>query len=790
MKSFIRFLSKHKLYALAEIIGLGVALAFVILAGSFVIEDNRCDRSTKNADRLFLLFGENAPIFNWTGNDDPVRNRIMQLSPVEEVVTLFKAGLQSGPMTVDSGTGEDYSIKVLAVSDSFFDVFGYTVNGGNPSDVLKGSNSAVISESFAERAFGENAPMGALLKVEEGFPGSSTISREYLVTGIYSNPGKTVIPYADVIIRYDTYAQSLSDESSISIAGCNFVLMKEGFDAEEAKKAIAALDLSDLGPLVPSGPYQLVKMKKLHHRLYDEGLGNYFENLSDYDTFKIFLLACAVLLLFAVLNYIMLSIAFSRFRLTEMATRRLLGTSLRGVIARCFAESYLLLGTAFFMAVILALALRGTASDILELEFSPLSTLRDWALVAVSFVLIGFVSGIFPAISVSKHEPVAVIKGETRTDDKVFFGKIVILLQGFVCTAIVSVCAAIFLQTEKMIHAPRGYNPDNVITMSALQFMQKGVRSPVSRDELASLSFIESMGFSSTSPAKSWMLFALLKGSPEFRDNLITMSGMVGTSEAFNLLEMEMVEDFHVEGQGLLRLYVCKSSWDEFQSETDSLPLFYGKDQVAVAGIIEDIKIGEINSSTMDGLQGYLCNDAMGAMATEMFFKVNGSEKDAIRNIRKLYEDKEFPDVEISSLNQQLSAQYETEHKYFTVLLVFGLLAILLTFMGLVALSSYWAQLRTKDTAVRKIFGCPRRSVYFGTVRSFIFSVMAGSVAAVPFAYSYVGHWLEHYLVRIDNSLLIYLSAVMLVLLTVLVAISVQAVRLMNTNPVKSLKSE
>lgn len=800
MKSFFRFLSKHKLYALAEVIGLGVALAFVILVGSFVMEDNRCDRYTSKNSRLFMLwYGDqespNNKLF-YTMGDDAVLNAIMQVNSVEKIVAVVKTSGTIGPMTAETESGKKEEIQALLVSRDFYDVFPSITLQGSFKPLVENTNNVMISEDFATRVFGDENPVGESLVVSEGLSGTDySISKTYQICGVFRKPGKTVIPYTDIIFRNEDYSSRL-ENLGIGIGHYKFVLMKEGFDLKQAQA-----DFSNPSFQASIGNFRLEPFRKLHHSLYGDYESQQFDNLSDYGTFRIFLLTCVILLIFAVLNYIMLTIAFSRFRLKEMATRRLLGTTQEGVTARCFAESYLLLGLSFVVGTALALASCQTVSDLLDLEFKPMSTVNDWLLMLASFVAIGFVAGIAPSFASSRHRPIAVIKGETRKNDKAFFGKVVIALQGFVCSAIIAVCTVVFLQTEKMIHAPRGYKTDGVVVAKRVIPYHADAEPQVYLNEIESLPGVESVGYALSDPAAGIAMFALVKGSGSkdfgsygdkfipFRDDVFSVTGMRSTQAVFDMLGIKILETFHGKDEGNLRLYVQKSSWESFLSATESLPVSdYDGRQFVVAGIIDDITYGDVNEKTQsDYIMGYMVEDDLNH--GEMIIKVQGNEKEAIGHIRQLFEDRGLS-VDISTLGQKVAEYYQKERKYFGILLVFGSLAILLTVLGIVALGSYWSLVRSKDTSVRRIFGCSRKSVFVDMVRSFTVPALIGSVVAVPFAYRYADHWLEQYLVRMDNSFFIYIFAVAVVMLAVVASISFYAVRLMNVSPTETLKNE
>ena len=799
MKSFLRFLSNHKMYTVAEICGFSVAIAFVILVGSFILEDNKCDQKTKNADRLFLLYENESPVISGVVTDENVRNGILQINSVERLIPILKTEGMIGSMFAESGNGHKDIINALAVGQDYFKVFGVDLIAGEADSVLESKDNIVVSDEYARRIFGDRDPLGMELEISEG---TSTvyskleILKTYRISGVYTAPEKTVIPVTDVIFRYDDYADRLYKEYSLGIPEFVFILLKEGFDIKQAETDFANLQLTSTRfNKETKGPFRLEPLRGLNHKLSSESEKKFFANLSDYRTFRIFLLACLVILIFAILNYIMLSVAFSRFRLREMATRRLLGTQEAGVVGRCFAESFLLLGFSFTLGVLIALLLRQPVSNLLELGFKPLSSSGDWMLLVVLFTITGIFAGLPTSLSVLRYQPVGVIKGEVRKNDKMILGKTIVAMQGFVCTAIAAFSACLFLQTNRMINFPRGYEPENNIFVE-MRNWDIYKENPVLKEELESLPCVESVSKTTSSPASKYAVhfMSMTKGTPQYtRNNFLTISGIDCSEEVLDMLGIKVLEDFHEDSDEMDKLYVFKSSWDRFEAETDSLPIYFGGRQVVVAGIIDDIVFGDVNNSSpgrTGDFNGFLCEVAPGLLYYN-FIKVKGNEMEALRDIKKLYADKGVLEaVSIQTLNQQIEEHYKKERKYQGIMLVFALLSMLLTGLGLIVLSSYWAQIQTRDTAIQKIFGCSRKDVFSSTVRSFCIPVLIGAIVAVPFALRFAGHWLEQYVVRINNSIWIYLFSVAVVLLVVIASVSVQAVRLMNTNPAEVLKKE
>ena len=172
--------------------------------------------------------------------------------------------------------------------------------------------------------------------------------------------------------------------------------------------------------------------------------------------------------------------------------------------------------------------------------------------------------------------------------------------------------------------------------------------------------------------------------------------------------------------------------------------------------------------------------------------KVKSDVEGCVKSIRELYASLKPEDQQpsINSLTSLVEANYQEERKILAMVGVFAILSILMTMMAIIALSSYHAQMQTKDIAIMKSFGCSRRKIFSDMALGFIWPVLAGALVTVPAAWLYIQHWLEGYPERIANSAWIYTAAVILVLVIVTVAISSQAAKLMYTDPASELKKE
>ena len=172
--------------------------------------------------------------------------------------------------------------------------------------------------------------------------------------------------------------------------------------------------------------------------------------------------------------------------------------------------------------------------------------------------------------------------------------------------------------------------------------------------------------------------------------------------------------------------------------------------------------------------------------------KVSGDEDKAVDEIRAFYKSKGFSEEEIvvGTYNEMNYNLYDTENKNLKLLAIFTMITLLLTALAMFAMSTYYARQHSKEAALKKVMGCTRRELFMETSSGFLKSVGLSILIALPFSWVMSGKWLEGYSYRIDNPIYVYVLAVIIMFIIALLSISWQMIRLMNTNPVKSLKNE
>ena len=793
MKSYLRFLSRNKLYTAIEVVGLSLALAFVIVLSSYIVNDMSVNKVLKNTDDVYLVHSiERSDCFS----EVPALYEAMPeiMSSCGMVHSGRNPSLFDDLTTVSNGDTK-MNAKILGASDTFFDFFTFPLLEGDPGNALSSKNNVVISEEMANTLFPDGDALGKEINVFEKNPfwqwsdePVEDLNVNLTVTGIFKPFSRTVFIEPDIIMNLDLIFEKQESlfGGGMRIAEYSFVKLNKGTDVlslsstltTEFKKVARNYDPDSFKLELVVTPFNDIKKQDPKH------FGYHFDNIRQGRLFGIYLLMCIFIAIVSLLDYIVLTIAFSRFRIKEIATRQLLGTDRKGIIGRCFAEAFILLAISCIFAVIIAITFKNPIGQILGAEINPLSQLNEYLILAGIIVIMVAIASAVPSLILSSYSAVNVIKGEARYKDKVIFGKVFIGLAGLLSIGALSVCFGVTRQTRHLINQPFGYEYDNMIYT---EFITEDNRF---FEELESLTFVEKVGATTSLPT-SWIMTGLRDNTTGKYDNVAFIDG---NSSFFEMIGVEILEDY---GQGTTmskdgKWYICKSSKEGLsQYMTDGMLNFFTPDPLG--GIISDIKIGLVKENA------YSKNAFINVIDMPEWIqyaypvvKVNINEEKAKLEIYDFYRSKGYDDnmFIVSTLREIVEKEIKEEKNMLKLLTGFSLICILMTIMTIVGLSSYHAKTGEKDNAVRNVFGCSRKEMIRKITLDFTIPVVISAVVAIPVAYTVIGRWLEGYVIRTDNSPVIYIGAFAVVLAVALVAVALQAIRLMRTNPAEVLKKE
>ena len=774
MKSFWNFLRKNKLYAAVNLVGLTVSMAFVLLLAVYIQRQLTTDSFQQNADRIYVVANEdNMTMGYWL--DKHLKNNFPEIEKGCCVANIASAAA----FNID---GERVYGSTMAADSTFFEMFSYDLVEGNKADWRVSQDRCMVSREFANAHFGDKDPLGQIISFN--YEGSFQLT----VCGVYEDFGNSILKAPDVLIRGDLMPKiNSSHDEFMSNAGGGicFVMAYPGADLQARHSDI--LDWCEENFWVYKIQYDKVRIIPLRDMYFlNEGIryGSDTIQFGNRSFVNLLLAMCILLLAFAVLNYINMTTALTGFRAKEMATRRLVGADKRSIFFKVISESTLICGISMLLAILLAEALAPTASRILEYQVSVFKAVTPVnILLVLGFILVlGILAGIVPALLIQKAQPIEIVRGTLRLKTKTVYSKVIIVVQNVVAVVMLVSALTIGLQIRHMVSADLGYNTKDILVVDNA-FGQTGQIRPL-LDRLRAEPCVEEVGQGDGIPlggTNNWTM-EMLDG------HWVSFQQIQGDDKYFDILGLKVKQDNHQPNKWWLNEYAFKQigieeTAMEFQSAKNGTR--------AIGGIYYDFKIRPLEqdqSAAMIYNRGENPNDDYPWV---LLVKTTGDQAAAKKQVEAACKEV-FPDrlFEAQYIEEMIEDGFADESRVLNIVLIFTLLSILVSALGLFAMSSYYMQQEIRSVSVKKVFGADYSGVLKELVLSFMKMVGIAFVIGVPIAWFIMNRWLSGYGHRIDLHWWIFAIAGLTVAVIAAISVLYQSIKTARTNPAEALKKE
>ena len=775
MKSFWNFLKKNKLYGAINIIGLTVSMAFVLLLAVYVQCQLSTDSFQENADRIFVIANENSLTMGyWL--DKHLKNNFPEIEKGCCVANMASAA----PFHIDGAGGELVYGRMMSADSTFFDIFSYELAAGNKADWHLSWDRCMISEEFANAHFGDKDPIGRQLFSEGG-------SANLTICGVMKDFGNSVLKTPDVLVRGEMMPKNnpAHDEyMSNAGAGTCFVMTYPGADLG-AKKGELLNWLEENFWIYKSNCDQvrLIPLRDLY--FLDEGKldWNGTVQIGNRDFVNLLLAMCLLLLAFAVLNYINMTTALTGFRAKEMATRRLVGADKRGIFLKVIAESTIICGISMLLAILLAEALAPLASRLLAYQVSifkavtPVNVLLVLAFIAV----LGILAGIVPALLIQRAQPIEIVRGTLRLKTKTVYSKVIIVLQNVVSVVMLVSALTMGLQIRHLITADLGYNTKDILVINN-DFGQSGQLRPL-LDRLREEACVEEVGQGNGIPLEGTNNVTMEVGT----GNWVSFQQIQGDDKYFQILGLKEKQDNH-QRAWWLNEYAFKLIGIE-ESETEYVTSMEGS--FPIGGVYYDFKVRPLESAQSAAMVYNWKESPDDNFPWVLVVKTNGDHGVARKKVEAVVEEV-FPGrmFEGAYIEERIEDGFKDESRVLDIVLIFTLLSILVSALGLFAMSSYYMQQEIRSVSVKKVFGADYSGVLKELVLAFMKMVGIAFVIGVPVAWFIMNRWLSGYGHRINLHWWIFVLAGLVVALIAIISVLYQSVKTARTNPAEALKKE
>lgn len=796
MKYFFRFLKNNPLYAVINVVGLALSLMFVILIGDYTYRQFSIDKWHRNHERIYVLGTENRnSLMSWPDCAHSLKDRYPE---VEDVccVYMHNGKIKHEDKVYEESQGDNAGNIMLADSN-FFRFFDFKMIDGDRETALDSPEKCVVTESLAKALFPDGNALGQPLQIEgtryvfvsddNGDPYDSSLV--YTVSGVIKDLDKTVfLNETAVIANFERAPQVLGYRlrNDLMASGplgstLSFLMLRPGASLEDKIEDLTSYCIESIPVFNFYGNTKaaIIPLDDLMFAPQNTGAGL---QTGDKSLLGILLAVVLAILMFAVTNYINLTVANTGFRAKEMATRRLLGSDGLGISLELIGESTLMVFISFIIGGALALLLEDKMAVLFKGKIDILKDI-NFSTVSVSLlfiVLTGIISGIMPTISLSKYKPIDVVKGSFRYHSKMVLSRIFIILQNVITMTMMTATLTILLQMSHLVKAPLGYNTENIYRVSS-------DNPEVLRNALKSQPFIQGIGsFSGTSLDGNYRSMSTRKDKD---NNNLLVYLTTWDKEFINIMGINLVKDNHLSGdvKYINEELAGKLSLGDGESEVT-----WGDGSVTqVAGVFSNFHMTNI----LDPYQPFMITvkDTDEIEDPNFMVKTNGDPlawKKLCDLVKEVDGSTEDIDWKVQSIESTVKASLTEEKNTMRVVGIFTGVAVLISVLGFIGMSLFFIRQRRKEIGVRRIMGSTTNEVLSLLLTKFCAPLLVSFIFAVPLSWFIMDKWLEGFSYRIGLSPWIFIASGAVSLLIAVVSIFFQTLHAAHSNPADAIRAE
>ena len=792
MKSYFKFLSRHRLFTIINIVGLCLSMAFLLLLGDLIYRQTSVENFQTRGDRTFAIGNE-----EFTMSHFRVGQKLQDRFPEIEAWCSI-----SGYHMSTKIRGQHVDTKILVVAPNFFEFFDYQLLTGDKRKVLSAPNQMVVSKSFAQRYWPEGDAVGQ--EIVMGGEEDSSNHITYTISGIMDDFDRSVIPneYECVVnvenhrhINMSAYAESMNNAGSSVV----FLMEREGCDLRS--KTTAMRDYMKtffwLYRMEAVKEVTLTPLSTLYYDAHECMLESGKLNHGNRDMAHLYVVIALLVLVFAIFNYVNLSVSLTTERSKEMATRRLLGLSRLQVFLKLIGESIFFTAIAFGVAYLLALVLQDKA---MEMAACPMGLLKDTGIVTmIGFVLIialvGALAGFVPASILSGYQPIDIVRGTFRRRVRQRWSHVLMVLQAVFAIVMLTVTLLLGSNIREKMNQPLGYDIDNILETWNIAGFNQSQRQTF-RDRLMKLPEVEAVGYGYGTP-----LNYLENHTTQADDgSVVSLSCFMGDSCFFNILNIHPDRIYTDNGFGanhqLLRQFGKKD--DERKIVTAD-----GKVNFEIAAVYPDMVYQNVmreeehptpfviirENEFRDSTDNYASKRyGKPRLALVKYHGERQKVEDAIKRQISAITGQEAGDVH--SLIQSHEDWYKDFQRFLSVLMVFTTVALLIAVLGLMAMNSYFISQRRREIAIRRVFGAEIGGITLRLLFTVIIQSVVAMVIAIP-----LSCWLAPMVSSISGltikmEFIPLLLSLVIVLAVNLLTAAFQGWHAATENPINSIKNE
>jgi putative ABC transport system permease protein len=758
LKKYFRLLARNRIFSFISIGGFSISLAVVLLLVSFIRSEKQYDQSVPDVDQIYRILGRD------NSASIPEQTRDKLLSDFPQVIATSKLQIGDDPVLFEK---ENYQVRIIHTDSGFFDVFSVPVVSGQRGGFFKDPHQAILTESCAQRIFGDSNPIGQILNISheadveviavvQDLPEKSSLKGELFCS-------------AELRLRY-----SLSGHNEQEAYMYN-IYLKLRPDADPDSLEAKLTDL--IHPFMDwiDVEYKLQAFKDAY---FDISVP--WDNLSHANVKLISLLSwlALIILLLAVFNYINLTIAQSTGRLHELGVKQVHGADRSFLIRQFIREAFMQVLLALLLAFVLAILINPLLSNILGKEIQLGIILTDlYALVMLlaGLFLIAVLSGLYPALSILRIQPSQMLLNKALALRSSFdIRRILTVIQFTAMVALIISLITLAKQVRYVQDKDLGYSTELLVRIPVHYRIQGNV--PVLMEEISKLAVVKNLCASHGTPGAIWGSSSNngLSASQISTDFRFVQTFGLEMLYGRNFFEAESSEVSLINESMLADL----GGWDSAENK-----VIFGSE---IIGVIEDFHFKDLYTP-IGNLQ--IRNDPGVSHLCVRFHP--GDISASLKKVQEIFM-QHAPGFAFNYefYEQWMEAIYKQEERRSKSIKLLSIIAVLLSCMGLFGMAEFITRKRKKEIGIRKVNGATELDMAGTLSLGFLKWIVPGIIAGIPLGWYFMQKWLSGFAYKTTLDWWIFLVAALVSTGVGLLTISWQTWKAAHRNPVEALRYE
>jgi putative ABC transport system permease protein len=782
IKIALRNIKRHKGQSFISIFGLAVGLASCILILLYVQHELSYDKHFDKANQICRILSVNPEDSSLTANSPYLMGPELK-NEFPGVVDFVRFYNFWGPITINRGETTLSEKDFLYTDSSALDIFSFNLIKGSPETALKEPYSLIISEKAAQKYFGDDEPIGQTLTIDNQY--------EFTVTGVTQDVPENSHFTFDFLAfdpqRIQSFGSMLNQWHFANFK--TYLLLSDNFSYEELEEQIPDFIERHMGKSTsPNYKSLLQSLTKIH--LYSSHIKWDFDSKGDISTVTIFSVTALLILLIAGFNYVNLSITQSFQRAKEVAMRKVVGAHRTQLMKQFMRESMVLAILAFLLSIVLVELSLPFFNSLIGKNLS-LNFFQDWLFSANTLgiaLFVGLASGFYPALFLSRFQPVRVIRGALKNILKSsLFQKSFVVVQFVISIALIIGAIIVSSQLHYLHNKNLGFDKEHLLVVNRVPKAYQALKN----EWLQNPNITDVTSASSVPPNSAHYSVVYSPSSQEH--SRISVKCFFVDHNFIETLGIKITK-----GRSFSRDFATDEKQAVIINETASQELGWtsplgkkltiGWNQITgkVIGVVEDFHFKTLYDKIEPVVFSAAPNDRY-VMAVRI---QSENIPNTLTYLKNKWEEFTAQPFTYHFVDESFESLYRDEQRLSQIVRYFSILAVFLACLGLLGLASYTAKQRTKEIGIRKVLGASASGIAWLFIKEFSKWILSANFIAWPIAWIVLSKWLQNFAYQINISWLTFVFSGTLALVIALLTVSYQAFRSANINPVKTLRYE